>query len=753
MPLEGQHIDRYQILQLLGGGGMGDVYLAEDPHIGQQVAIKVIRGEPGAYPDVTSPKEAAQLFYREVKAIGKLDHPYILPLYDYGEERVGGLFVIYLVMPYRPEGSLAQWLAQRPQQKLLPPRDVSRLVHQAADALQHAHDHRIIHQDVKPSNFLIRERKDSPGYPDILLSDFGIARLMTTIAMTSQTTRGTPTYMAPEQCLGHAVPASDQYSLAIMTYELLTGRPPFLGGPLQVMFQQIHDEPHPPGSLNPSLSKEVDQILLRTLSKQSSERFDSISAFSAAFEQAVQNLPQSDHAVSAPSSPTLDNPPSTGEMHAELAISAAEAQLGTTRTITLPGGQTLSVKVPAGVQDGHIVRLDSQVDSSTGDDIKNIVLLTIRIKQESDSLSPASSLLAQSTELLPRTDDRPSGVIAVSEPDESTLLLADARSEQDKSTILLAGAQLEQPTVPPIPPVETPAIQPPVGAVSPDTPTEGAIASMPTPGHNSRYPRWVLVALPALVLLLIAGGVLVAVINPFRSISPLTPLAGANSLATVMITPASKKLTNTYSIIAVTTVPDASMHQVAARVITTQTSPQSQTVPATGTTTIAATHATGILTLYNYSTTASVTLTAGTDIPNQQAVPVDMILDGNVTVPPATDPTNPPTGNVPAHVAQAGTIGNLPTVNTGSAGFYYCTNCSGNSVLGYEIENDSPFSGGREAQTATVVQQKDINGAVNSLETSNAPNPQQVLQSQAHAGEQLIGTPQCKPQETSDHQP
>ncbi len=107
MPLEGQHIDRYHVLRLLGGGGMGDVYLAEDPHIGQQVAIKVIRTEPGAYPHTSSTVEAAHLFYREAKAIVKLDHPHILSLFNYGEERIGDLPVIYLVMGYAPDHSNA----------------------------------------------------------------------------------------------------------------------------------------------------------------------------------------------------------------------------------------------------------------------------------------------------------------------------------------------------------------------------------------------------------------------------------------------------------------------------------------------------------------------------------------------------------------------------------------------------------------------------------------------------------------------
>src|SRR5438105_3703629 len=101
MGLEGNQIDRYQILHLLGSGAMGDVYLAEDPRIGQQVAIKVIRVEPGLYPDRLNAEESARLFQREVQAIVKLDSPHILPLFDYGEQPVGELNIIYLVMPYR----------------------------------------------------------------------------------------------------------------------------------------------------------------------------------------------------------------------------------------------------------------------------------------------------------------------------------------------------------------------------------------------------------------------------------------------------------------------------------------------------------------------------------------------------------------------------------------------------------------------------------------------------------------------------
>src|SRR3954453_23306221 len=147
MSLEGQQIGRYRIMRLLGSGGMGEVYLAEDARIEQQVAIKVIRAEVSPYPHHEANQEPARLFQREAKAIAKLDHPHILPLFSYGEEQVNGMTLIYIVMPFRPEGSFADWLHQHNNDDLLSVQDVAYFVSQAADALQYAHDKQIVHQD------------------------------------------------------------------------------------------------------------------------------------------------------------------------------------------------------------------------------------------------------------------------------------------------------------------------------------------------------------------------------------------------------------------------------------------------------------------------------------------------------------------------------------------------------------------------------------------------------------------------------
>ncbi|HEX6481855.1 MAG TPA: serine/threonine-protein kinase [Ktedonobacteraceae bacterium] len=286
MALEGLQLSHYHLIHQIGSGGMGEVYLAEDPRLHRQVAIKVIRAQATTYPGTLESQEAARLFQREARAIAMLDHPYILSLFDYGEEKVGGMVYTFLVMPFRQEGSLANWLYQRGSWLNLD--DAGHFIQQAASALQYAHNHAIIHQDVKPPNFLIRSNPDNSARPDLLLTDFGVAKLSTATSNISHNVRGTPTYMAPEQWNGNPVPATDQYALAIMAYEMLAGRPPFQGPPMRIMYLHASEPPQPPSTLNPRIPSEVDAVLLKALAKNPQDRFTSISAFAQALQQALQ---------------------------------------------------------------------------------------------------------------------------------------------------------------------------------------------------------------------------------------------------------------------------------------------------------------------------------------------------------------------------------------------------------------------------------------------------------------------------------
>src|SRR5258707_1154477 len=315
-PFSSVQLGAYRLIRRIGGGGMGEVYLAEDTRMGfaRQVAIKTIRAEVDPYPDQIATKDAERLFRREMQAITKLDHPYILPLYDFGEERVDDTILTYMVMPFRPEGSLANWLQKQSATRSLSLEEAAHFVGQAAQALHHAHSHGLIHQDVKPANFLIRDRSDQ-ALPDILLADFGIVKIATATATASQSIRGTPAYMAPEQWNGQPVPATDQYALAIMAYLLLTRRFPFKGSMEQVMRQHLDVQPQAPGAYNLTIPPDLDTVILHALQKSPMHRFASILAFANAFKQAIEPAarlsaapvlpPSSDKASAPPIPPTV----------------------------------------------------------------------------------------------------------------------------------------------------------------------------------------------------------------------------------------------------------------------------------------------------------------------------------------------------------------------------------------------------------------------------------------------------------------
>jgi eukaryotic-like serine/threonine-protein kinase len=292
MPLEDSQLGRYHLIRLLGRGAMGEVYLAEDMGISRQVAIKVIRSDVNLEPGIDTASEATLLCQHEMRTIARLNHPHILPLFDYGETMVNGAPLPYMVMPFCQDGSLAAWLKQRSSSSFLSPLDVAHIVQQAAEALQYAHDQQIIHRDVKPSNFLIRYNQENSNRPYLLLADFGLATLSSASISKSLTIGGTPPYMAPEQWRGHPVPATDQYMLAVMAYELLTGRTPFRGSLEQLMYQHIQEQPEPPAVLNPQIPVALNLVILRALTKQPEARFPGVSGFARAFQQALQGDPQ-----------------------------------------------------------------------------------------------------------------------------------------------------------------------------------------------------------------------------------------------------------------------------------------------------------------------------------------------------------------------------------------------------------------------------------------------------------------------------
>lgn len=275
-------LGRYRLLRKIGRGGMGEVWLAEDPRLQRQVALKIL---PQRNRD---DQQFLTRFEREARAAAALHHPHILPVHDYGQQpQPGDSTVAYLVMSYVSGGSVEDHLqALANQQRSLTQEEALTYLAQVAEAIDYAHAHGIIHRDIKPANMLLREDNW------LLLTDFGIARILNDMdsSTTTGTLLGTPTYMAPEQAQGHAVPASDIYSLAIIAYQLFTGRVPFKAdSPLATTFQHAFSNPVAPRAYNPTLPLAFEVALLRGMIKDPAQRPPSASAFVTSLRQSLES--------------------------------------------------------------------------------------------------------------------------------------------------------------------------------------------------------------------------------------------------------------------------------------------------------------------------------------------------------------------------------------------------------------------------------------------------------------------------------
>jgi serine/threonine protein kinase len=272
-------LSKFQQLQKIGEGGMGVVYRGWDPAIGRSVAIKFVRlASEGSSADIEA--FAARL-RREGQAAGNLSHPNIVTIYDFVEQDS----LAYIVMEFVDGQSLEAWLGDC---ELLGPNVVLDIIRQSATALDYAHGKGVIHRDVKPSNILVR----NDGM--VKLVDFGLAKVAATSRLTQTGSAiGTPHYMSAEQIDSDRVDArSDQYSLAVCAYEMMTGSRPFVGASLQSLFNKIlTSDPLPPRELNPTLGTEIGEVLIRALSKRPTDRFASCLAFATALDRACALTP------------------------------------------------------------------------------------------------------------------------------------------------------------------------------------------------------------------------------------------------------------------------------------------------------------------------------------------------------------------------------------------------------------------------------------------------------------------------------
>ncbi len=271
--LSGTTIGPYRLIEIIGKGGMATVYRAYQSNMDRDVAMKIMS------PDFADDPEFVMRFEREAQIIAQLQHPHILPVYDFGRaDRLA-----YLVMRLMTGGSL-NLLLRGP----LPIGRVIELARQIASALDYAHAHGIIHRDLKPTNILL----DDLG--NAYLTDFGIAKLLASGTVSGLTqpdaVMGTPTYMAPEQWRSEPVDArTDEYALGVIVYQMLLGQVPFASEtPHGLMYQHLDKLPPSPTAINPDLPMAIEPVIRRALAKQRDERYGSAGEMVSDLERALR---------------------------------------------------------------------------------------------------------------------------------------------------------------------------------------------------------------------------------------------------------------------------------------------------------------------------------------------------------------------------------------------------------------------------------------------------------------------------------
>ncbi|MCJ7678412.1 MAG: protein kinase, partial [Anaerolineales bacterium] len=305
--LTGRQLGPYQIVAPLGEGGMAAVFRAYQPGMERYVALKVLPRQFAEDPEFSA------RFQREARILAQLQHPHILPVFDYGQ--VEGYS--FIVMPFVPSGTLTDSIQGQP----LPLPRIRQVISQVGDALSYAHGRGLVHRDVKPSNVLI----DESG--NCLLTDFGLARMVeTNVNLTAiGTLMGTPAYMSPEQGSGSKIDSrSDIYSLGIILYEMATGRVPYRAEtPVAVVFMHTSAPLPLPRSVNPDLPEAVERVILKALARNPDDRYQTAEDLVAALKRAIPETPM---VTSKPeprltprpkpthrgASPTLVSPPAGG---------------------------------------------------------------------------------------------------------------------------------------------------------------------------------------------------------------------------------------------------------------------------------------------------------------------------------------------------------------------------------------------------------------------------------------------------------
>ena len=271
----GERVGNYVITHKLGEGGMGEVYRAEHPQIGKKVALKVL------HPELASNRDIVARFFHEAKAVNDIGHPNIVDIVDFGSVATERGPLVYLVMELLAGTTLTALLAG----ERLDERRAVHVARQIADALAASHERGIVHRDLKPDNVMLVAQGRERDFVKLL--DFGIAKVTAGASTKTRTgmVMGTPAYMSPEQCAGRGEidHRTDVYALGIVLYQMLTGCVPFSGtGYGEILVRQMTAAPAPPSTLRPTVSPQLEAVVLKALQKRPEDRFQTMRELAAA---------------------------------------------------------------------------------------------------------------------------------------------------------------------------------------------------------------------------------------------------------------------------------------------------------------------------------------------------------------------------------------------------------------------------------------------------------------------------------------
>ena len=791
--LLGKSIGSYHLSKLIGMGGTGAVFLGSSDD-GSEMAVKILI--PPMLVSEESLKEFHKRFQREAEILSQLRHPYILPVKDFGTDADSGF--PYMIMPYKSGGTLVEQIQAGP----LAFDKVMRYVWQLAKALNYAHNQNIIHRDIKPANVLLDEGDQTS------LADFSIAKLFnlsTTTLTSANQMLGTPAYMAPEQVSNKQIsPATDIYGLGVLTYQLLTGSLPFDVSTLLALLQRIIQEsPPPPHGIRTDLPPAASDVLYKALAKEPEARFQSAEAFAQALEESMESVLTTSAIMRAArnqwppaeqledATPAVDATIATDEANEAADLNNDATLVAYYATSPLEDVQASTSSAAHDAPSSHddpAIPPASRESALAQDDYRPTPLVANNHAPMQEDFPPEVSpypavpLLQGDNETTPLTtdDDSPSRdgaeqrALQPVAPSNETVPMA---TEQQVSIMPAEGEEIEalvtvltlpQPLATSLSSLSPDALE---AALSPTAllPLEKSILNQPSSLHativkksprfslKGPWPRWQIIVAAILALLLVSESIFSLYASghglfahqgtPNRASTPLPPATSA----IIGITPNSKTLQKTFTIAAVTGLPDTKQHQVLARWITNTTQPQQRTANATGKVSTAATSASGTLLFINASFTGAITVPAGTTLTSQgKNTNIQVVLDEAVNLPAAppnyVNPNQRPAQRVRAHYATGGTAGNIAAQKFNLAS----PACVPANPVCYSAFNDAPFIGGTDAQNYTFVQQNDIDGASKALQ-AQAPDPNNLLQPQLSTSEQWIIPPSCRSGTTSNH--